>query len=96
MLREWLDREQRPEPVREVRMARILAVGAAYGSAAEALNGALGLNPGPGTTHSWDDVRDAVADVAVAALVALATIAGEPEHVLDVRLNELAARVPRD
>ncbi|MFC8015136.1 hypothetical protein [Streptomyces cinereoruber] len=50
-LRQWLDQEQR-EPVRQVRMARVLAIGAAYGSAAEALNGALGLNPGPGTTHS--------------------------------------------
>ncbi|MFD8645920.1 hypothetical protein ACFV14_37070 [Streptomyces zaomyceticus] len=30
-LRQWLDREQRPEPVREVRMARVLAVGTAYG-----------------------------------------------------------------
>ncbi|MFC9595626.1 hypothetical protein ACFTUC_38225 [Streptomyces sp. NPDC056944] len=93
VLRQRLDHEQ-PEPVREVRMARVLAVGAAHGAAAEALNGALGLNPRPDTTHSWDDVRDAVADVAVAALVALATIAGEPEHVLAARLDELAARVP--
>ncbi|MFD3729628.1 hypothetical protein [Streptomyces sp. NPDC058671] len=96
VLRQWLDREQRPEAVREVGMARVLAIGAAYGAAAEALNGALGLNPGPVATHSWDDVRDAVADVAVAALVALDTIAGAPEHILAARLEELADRVPED
>ncbi|WP_086824829.1 hypothetical protein [Streptomyces sp. NRRL B-24572] len=95
VLRQWLDQEQ-PEPVREVRMARVLAVGTSYGVAAQALNGALGLNPGPIPTHSWDDVREALADVAAAALVALDTIAGEPEHILAARLDELAARVPRD
>ncbi|MFG2903252.1 hypothetical protein ACGFZH_39990 [Streptomyces zaomyceticus] len=75
-------------------MARVLAVGSAYGAAAEALNSALGLNPGPGTTHSWDDVREAVADIAVATLVALDTIAGAPEHILAARLEELAEPVP--
>ncbi|MGW6244441.1 hypothetical protein [Streptomyces roseolus] len=93
VLLRWLDLEQ-AQPIREVGMVRVLAIGTAYG--AEAVKGVLGLSLGPTPTHSWDDAREAVADVVVAALIVLATIAGDPEIILAARLDEVAARVPAE
>lgn len=92
-IRQWLDKEQEGSP-RELRMARVLKVGEEFGEVVEALHGVLGLNPRKGFTHSWDDVRDELVDVAVSALVALETIAGDPEGEFAARLGELVARLP--
>ncbi|CAL9551260.1 hypothetical protein SUDANB70_04474 [Streptomyces sp. enrichment culture] len=66
---------------------------------AQAVVGATGQNPRKGTTHTWDDVRSEVCDVAVTALIALRTLAPDaPEvfarHLEQVRHRSLGARRP--
>lgn len=61
----------------ESRLLRIMKLAEELGEVNAAVIGATGQNPRKGFSHSWGDVADELADVALTALVALATI--EPE-----------------
>ncbi|MFJ3860400.1 MazG-like family protein [Streptomyces sp. NPDC090085] len=56
----------------ESHVLQVLKIGEEFGEAAQAVIGAKGTNPRKGTSHTWEDVHDEVADVAITALVALA------------------------
>ncbi|MFI6151448.1 MazG-like family protein [Kitasatospora sp. NPDC051170] len=62
------------------------------GEVAEAVIGALGVNPRKGHSHDWDDVRKEACDVAVSALVMLARMGGDPRRFFADHLHTIAAR----
>ncbi|WP_037973125.1 MazG-like family protein [Streptomyces sp. NRRL WC-3742] len=62
------------------------------GEVAEAVIGALGVNPRKGHSHDWDDVRKEACDVAVSALVMLARMGGDPPRFFADHLRAVAAR----
>ncbi|WP_331770753.1 MazG-like family protein (plasmid) [Embleya sp. NBC_00888] len=92
-LRRWLDENAGEQTERERTLLRVLKVGEEYGEVAEALHGALAANPRKGASHSWDDVRKELVDVAVTTLVALATLTPDARNVFDERLDGLVDRV---
>ncbi|MET8609861.1 MazG-like family protein [Streptomyces misionensis] len=94
-LRKWLDDEAAETGPADVRLLRVLKIGEEFGEVVEAVHGALGANPRKGHSHTWDDVKEELADVIVTAMVALGTIApdGDGRRVLDERLDHLVARV---
>ncbi|MEV7617379.1 MazG-like family protein [Streptomyces sp. NPDC089799] len=51
---------------------QVLKIGEEFGEAAQAVMGARGTNPRKGTSHSWEDVHDEVADTIITAMVTLA------------------------
>lgn len=74
-LRMWLDTHAESEPSWRVTiLMRILKVQEEAGEVASAVVGATGQNPRKGVTHSWHDVMEELTDVAVTAMVAMATI----------------------
>ncbi|MEU3945150.1 MazG-like family protein [Streptomyces sp. NPDC029526] len=92
----WLDAE-RPVDGPEGLLLRILKLSEEVGEVAQAVVGATGQNPRKGTTHTWDDVRSEVCDVALTALVTLRTLTPDaPEvfarHLEHVRHRSLGAR----
>ncbi|MGW3949649.1 MazG-like family protein [Streptomyces sp. NPDC004752] len=92
-IRQWLDAEAGQAEPADVRLLRVLKIGEEYGEVAEALHGALGANPRKGHSHTWPDVEKELTDVIVTAMVALATIAPDPQHVFQERLDALVDRV---
>ncbi|MFF7633276.1 MazG-like family protein [Kitasatospora sp. NPDC008050] len=62
------------------------------GEVAEAVIGALALNPRKGHSHSWDDVRKEACDVAVSALVLLSRMGGDPRWFFEEHLQALRRR----
>lgn len=88
-LRGWLDDEAGEQTERERTLLRVLKIG----EVSEALHGALGANPRKGTSHSWEDVRKELVDVAVTTFVALATLSHDGEKEFDARLQDLVDRV---
>ncbi|MFF2021028.1 MazG-like family protein [Streptomyces sp. NPDC058171] len=97
-IREWLDAEGVQNSEADRRLLRVLKIGEEYGEVAEALHGALGANPRKGASHSWEDVRKELCDVAVTTLVALATLSPDAEKEFDDRLRHLVGRIspPRE
>ncbi|MFF0222606.1 MazG-like family protein [Streptomyces sp. NPDC004629] len=89
---EWLDKES-PVTGEQAKMMRVLKIGEEFGEVAEALHGALGANPRKGRSHTWTDVEKELTDVIVTAMVALATIAPDPQRVFQERLDALIDRV---
>ncbi|MFJ5884021.1 MazG-like family protein [Kitasatospora cineracea] len=89
----WLD-EAVPEGMSrgEVHLLRILKITEEAGEVAEAVTGAMGGNPRKGRSHTWEDVQKELADVVVTAMVALHTLSGDGETVLNERLRHLVAR----
>ncbi|WP_432055848.1 MazG-like family protein [Streptomyces sp. bgisy022] len=92
----WLDAE-RPVDGTEGLLLRILKLSEEVGEVAQAVVGVTGQNPRKGTTHTWDDVRSEVCDVALTALVTLRTLTPDaPEvfarHLEHVRHRSLGAR----
>ena len=73
---DWLDEHNGRD--RAELAARILKVTEEAGEAAAAWIGATGQNPRKGDTHSYADVRAELADVAMAALVAIDSLNGDP------------------
>lgn len=67
-LKNWLDAAGTPAD------ARVMKVGAEAGELFDAYLGVRGQEPRKGVTHAWDDVYDELGDVALSALVALATL----------------------
>ncbi|MFJ8436993.1 MazG-like family protein [Kitasatospora sp. NPDC094019] len=62
------------------------------GEVAEAVIGALGVNPRKGFSHDWDDVRREACDVALSALVMLTRMGGDPRRFFEEHLRSVAGR----
>ncbi|MEU5688017.1 hypothetical protein DEJ48_10810 [Streptomyces venezuelae] len=78
---------------------RLLKVNEEAGEAAAAYIGATGQNPRKGLTHSRNDVAQELADVIVAAAVALLSLTDHAPSVLNTKLHEAARRLqlpPKD
>lgn len=71
---------------------RILKLTEEAGEVAQAWIGVQGQNPRKGVTHTLIDVQDELCDVIVTAAVALASIVGNPQYVLETKLDKIAAR----
>lgn len=87
----WLD-ANRPVDGPDGVLLRILKLSEEVGEVAQAVIGATGQNPRKGTTHTWDDVRSELCDVAVTALVALRTLTPDAREVLTHHLDGLTRR----
>ncbi|GAA3495874.1 MazG-like family protein [Streptomyces prasinosporus] len=87
----WLD-ANRPADGREGLLLRILKLSEEVGEVAEAVIGATGQNPRKGTTHTWDDVRSELCDVAVTALVVLRTLTPDAREVFARHLDRVTRR----
>lgn len=85
----WLDRENGRSPD-EISL-RILKLTEEAGEVAQAWIGVQGQNPRKGVTHTMPQVQDELCDVIVTAAVALASIVGNPDYVLDQKLAQIAA-----
>ncbi|MFE1957233.1 MazG-like family protein [Streptomyces sp. NPDC059479] len=92
-IRQWLDDETAQTGDGDRLLLRVLKIGEEYGEVAEAVHGALAANPRKGASHTWDDVRKELCDVAVTSFVALATCTEEPEKLFDERLRQLVDRI---
>ncbi|MFJ6659656.1 MazG-like family protein [Streptomyces sp. NPDC091377] len=92
-IREWLDDETPQTGDEDRRLLRILKISEEVGEVAEALHGALAANPRKGASHTWDDVRKELCDVAVTTLVALATLTEKPDAEFEGRLKQLVDRI---
>ena len=100
-LHDWLDagrtregRENagRTHDDREELLLRILKLSEEVGEVARAVIGATGQNPRKGTTHTWDDVRSELCDVAVTALMALRTLTPDAREVFAEHLAKVSRR----
>jgi NTP pyrophosphatase (non-canonical NTP hydrolase) len=72
---------------------RVLKIGEEFGEVAEAVHGAMGANPRKGASHTWDDVHKELSDVAITALIALASLTSDAPKVFDERLQHIVERV---
>ncbi|MFF9772028.1 hypothetical protein ACF1GT_36670 [Streptomyces sp. NPDC014636] len=73
--------------------ARLLKVAEEAGEAAAAYIGAVGQNPRKGFTHGPGDVADELADVIIAAAVAMHSFDPAPTAVLNAKLRKATARL---
>ncbi|MGK4581756.1 MazG-like family protein [Kitasatospora sp. HPMI-4] len=76
----------------KLRMLQGLKVQEEAGELAEAIIGALGLNPNKGNSHTWDHVRAEACDTALTALVLLHMMGGDPEWFLAEHLRGIKAK----
>ncbi|MEV8523195.1 MazG-like family protein [Streptomyces sp. NPDC052000] len=87
---DWLDsRNGRSD--HEIAM-RLMKITEEAGEVVQAYLGVHGQNPRKGITHIVPDVQDELCDVIVTAAVALASLVGNPETVLAVKLDKISAR----
>ncbi|MGW4033324.1 MazG-like family protein [Streptomyces sp. NPDC004838] len=91
-LREWLDDNTGEQTEQERGLLRVLKIGEEFGEVSEALHGVLGTNPRKGRSHTWEDVRKELVDVAVTALVALATLDPDGQETFDAGLQRIVDR----
>ena len=75
---------------------RILKVTEESGEAAAAWIGAVGRNPRKGVTHTRAETADELADVALSALVAIASLGFDPRETLDACGRKVLARLEPD
>lgn len=75
---------------------RLFKVTEEAGEAAQALIGFVGANKRKGITHSEEDVADELADVVIAAMVAMHDWVPSPERHLKARLQKLTERIKRE
>lgn len=90
----WLDAAN-PRSDHEVAM-RLMKITEEAGEVSAAYIGLMGQNPRKGVTHSLADLQGELCDVAVTALVALATVAGgvpSAKQVMAVYLEERGERL---
>ncbi|QKW63616.1 hypothetical protein HUT15_25580 [Streptomyces sp. NA03103] len=87
----WLEADQSVRG-REGLLLRMMKLSEEVGEVAEAVIGATGHNPRKGVTHTWDDVRAELCDVAITALVALRTLTPEAREVFGRHLARVADR----
>ncbi|MFF9309966.1 MazG-like family protein [Streptomyces sp. NPDC014748] len=86
----WLDQEN-GRSQQEITL-RLLKLTEEAGEVAQAWIGVTGQNPRKGVTHTMPQVQDELCDVIVTAAVALASIVGNPDYVLNQKLAKIAAR----
>lgn len=88
----WLDTTlgRTPEQVTN----RVLQLAQETGEVAEAWAGTTGANPRKGPTHTRAHVTQECADVAMAALVIIASLDYDPAAVLVDNARRIAARLP--
>ena len=72
---------------------RMLKISEEYGEATDAYLGYLGANPRKGVTNDIDKVWLELADTALAALVAIESLGGDPESELLQRIAFVKARL---
>lgn len=72
---------------------RVMKVTEEAGEVAQAWIGAHGANPRKGYSHTLDDVAGELADVVLAALVAMESLGYRPEKTLATRVAELHERL---
>lgn len=72
---------------------RMLKVGEEFGEAISAWIGTTAQNPRTGATHTSADVADELADVVMAALVAITSLGHHPEAVMARAVAKVSARV---
>ena len=72
---------------------RVLKVAEETGEAAQAWIGATGRNPRKGVTHSRAEVAGELADVVIAALVAVASLGIDPGTALAAKAEAVSARL---
>ncbi|WP_329117455.1 MazG-like family protein [Streptomyces sp. NBC_01465] len=75
---------------------RLLKVTEEAGEVAAAYIGSTGQNPRKGTTHTTHDVAQELADVIIAAAVALHSLTNQAPAVLDAKLHAAARRLHTD
>ncbi|WP_066363794.1 MazG-like family protein [Herbidospora mongoliensis] len=86
----WLDAKNGtadPEP-----LLRVLKVQEEAGEVASAVIGMIGQNPRKGRTHTADDVAAELCDVALSALVALASYTTDSRATWEAHVAKVAAR----
>jgi len=83
-LSEWIDEGNTGRAAEAVTWGRLAKIAEENGEVIEAFIGAIGQNPRKGVTHSMDDVRKELLDVAITAL-------GAYEHLSDHSGTSLAA-----
>jgi NTP pyrophosphatase (non-canonical NTP hydrolase) len=83
----WNDRHGVPEAI------RMLKIIEEAGEAAQAYLGYTGSNPRKGVTNGADEVRKELADTAITALVAIATLGGDPMSEVYERLGVVLDRI---
>jgi NTP pyrophosphatase (non-canonical NTP hydrolase) len=89
----WIDTTN-PRTDHETAM-RLLKLVEEAGEVASAYIGMTGQNPRKGVTHTRQDVADELCDVAITALVALATITGDTRTAQAALDRHLAKQAPR-
>jgi NTP pyrophosphatase (non-canonical NTP hydrolase) len=79
-------------PVEQRRLLQVLKIQEEAGEVAEAVIGAMGVNPRKGYSHGWEDVEAEVCDVIVAAMVALTRLSPDARTSFERHLKTIAAR----
>ncbi|WP_232320687.1 NUDIX domain-containing protein [Herbidospora daliensis] len=87
---DWLDRSSPDGPERP--LLRVMKITEEAGEAAEAVIGLLGHNPRKGRIHTRQDVVDELCDVAVTALIALASFSDDPRRDYQAHVAKVADR----
>ncbi|MFD8847832.1 MazG-like family protein [Streptomyces sp. NPDC059604] len=88
---------ERGIPLEQQWTLQVLKLSEEVGEAAQAVGGALGVNPRKGQSHTWHHVQEEVADTAITSLVTLHRMLGdEASAFLAAVLAEKSARfLPR-
>ena len=73
---------------------QLLKIGEEAGEASGAWIGATGVNPRKGVTHTRRDVADELADVVLAALVAIESLGYDSREVVATCAEKVLARLP--
>jgi len=91
----WLDRHDDDSDLTPMtcQSLRILKVSEEAGEVARAWIGATGQNPRKGFTHTSGDVVNELADVVLAALVAIHSLGDDPAAAVHDRMVETAKRL---
>lgn len=74
------------------RILQALKVQEEAGELAQAVIGALGVNPNKGYSHTWDHVRAEACDTALTALVLLHMLGGDPAWFLAEHLHTIRTK----
>ncbi|TMR89077.1 MazG-like family protein [Nonomuraea basaltis] len=93
LLLTWLDAAN-PRTEHEIAM-RIMKIGEEFGEVVSAYIGVTGQNPRKGVSATHAELTGELCDVIIAAMSALATVAGGPEDAEKILSTHIAARYPR-
>ncbi|MDH6130213.1 MazG-like family protein [Kitasatospora sp. GP82] len=79
-------------PPEQRQILQALKVQEEAGELAQAVIGALGVNPNKGHSHTWDDVRAEACGTAFTALVLLHMLGGDPAWFLAEHLHTIRTK----